>query len=184
MKRTSDSPSPPQLRPRVLSLTRTTIVALLCVCLTSQTGCKPLIQSAQRTASQVGANVANVVRRGFKKIPNPFRSATSPNIRVAAAQVATRLVITQLRQAYAEAHDANQKAKTAIANLPPSFPYRAMQLLKTLQQRNEETLNSLDSEIRVSQTTVTDSDAAYLKENFERITREQAAIARLAEKVG
>lgn len=179
-------------RPRLLHLKNIVVIAMLGLGLATQSGCKPLIQALRNMVKGSADDVAGGVRGWFRKAPPVLRKAAgSDQAKAAAARAGvatTRLVITQLAQAFEEARNETQRAKEAINKLPPGFPYRAMQVLKALQERNETSLRTLHSEIeKASQSgdlVLTDSDAAFAKEAFERIAREQAAVARLAEKVG
>lgn len=112
-----------------------------------------------------------------RKISTPGRQATRSAPRVDASPSATKL-----KDALKIARDASSKAGSVVKHIPPHVPVKAAMYLKERYKRNEA---ALDSEAKIlQQPNQTEREYQAARKRVEKITVEQAAIARLIEKMG
>jgi len=112
-----------------------------------------------------------------RKISTPGRQATR-----SAPQVDASPSATKLKDALKIARDASSKAGSVLKHIPPHVPVKAATYLTERYKRNEA---ALASEAKIlQQPNQTEREYQAARKRVEKITVEQAAIARLIEKMG
>ena len=112
-----------------------------------------------------------------RKLSTPGRQATR-----AAPQVVASPSATQLKDAIKIARDASSKAGSVLKHIPPHVPIRGALYLT---RRYEQNVAALDTEAKIlQQPNQTEREYQAAQKRIEKITAEQAAIARLIEKMG
>ncbi len=145
-------------------------------------GKKVVVVAAAAAATQ-GDDVARKIFTGaddvaLRKLSTPARQATR-----SAAQVVASPGATKLKDALTIARDASSKAGSEVAlRIPPHVPIRGALYLKS---RYEQNVAALDAEAEsLKQPNQTEREYLASLKRVEKITAEQAAIARLIEKMG
>lgn len=166
---------------------------ILPVCLVVFSGCGPVGRTAGRAVAGAAGkllrgnwdDVAAFMRKGAKAVKGQGDDAVRAAQASRPALLVARVAIQQMRQAYATANAANKEARNAIERLPETTPPQQRRFLEAMYVKNDTLLDRLVSEMNESgDTAIRDKTAQALTKSFEKIAREQATIARLAESIG
>jgi hypothetical protein len=138
-------------------------------------GADDVVRGGARKVGPKMANKADDVAP--RKISTPGRQATR-----SAPQVDASPSATKLKDALKIARDASSKAGSVVKHIPPHVPIRGAFYLT---RRYEQNVAALDAEAKIlQQPNQTEREYQAARKRIEKITAEQAAIARLIEEMG
>ena len=169
---------------------RLAVILPVCLMGAGLTGCGPVGRQAGRTVLRSAGkgfrgtldDVAKFISKGVRAT-KPSDDAVKAIAR--GGYIAARIHIQNMRRAQADARQASDDARSAIDRIPGHVPYEKARFLQLLFEKNESLRENLTHEVtRAGDDAIRDKTAQELTRAFEKIAREQAAIARLAETVG
>lgn len=165
---------------------RVTCILVCLLCLTTQSGCKGLKSLVRLAKGFVKSGADDLMKAG--KISRAAANGgddvvfrIGPKAVTEADMVVFALKrLKNVRAAYEWATGNSQKAHAAVSRAGPQLATRAMMFLQIRYQQN---VDALESEVAQLSDGMTDSQAAAAQKHIDRIAREQAAIASLAERM-
>lgn len=164
-----------------MRVARTACVALCLLCLTTQSGCKGLkvLAGLVKSLAQTHADdlvSAGRLSRGAAKTGDDIVTSLGSK----AAKGAAKWGFKQLKAAMSTAETSTAQAQAVLSRTAPHVASRSMAFL---QLRYEQNLAALNTEFSQLTDDMSDSQTAAAQKRIDRIAREQAAIASLAERM-
>lgn len=163
-------------------------LGMIVVCFVSLPGCGPVLKPLGRQALKTIGKPLSWLKRGAGQGLRRLTGTGDDMAKQAAkasASAASKLVATSLRNSVQQARQASDETASVLARLSAHAVYRSGQYLYRLHTQKVAKLDELESELNaLDPSTLTQSDIKRMSAAADQITREQAIIAKLAEKIG
>jgi hypothetical protein len=161
---------------------------MLFMCFACLPGCGPVIKPLGRHALKTIGKPLSWLKRGAGQGLSRLTGTGDDMAKQAAkasATAASKLVATSLRHSVQQARQASDETASVLARLSAHAVYRSGQYLYRLHTQKVAKLDELEKELEsLDPSTLTQSDIKRMSATADQITREQAVIAKLAEKIG
>lgn len=163
-------------------------LGMLFVCFASLPGCGPVFKPLGRQALKTIGKPLSWLKRGagqgLRRLTGTSDDMATQAAK-ASASAASKLVVTSLRNSVQQARQASDETASVLARLSAHAVYRSGQYLYRLHTQKVAKLDELEKELEsMDPSTLTQSDIKRMSAAADQITREQAIIAKLAEKIG
>lgn len=164
-----------------MRIARPTCIALCLFCLTTQSGCKGLKVLAGLVKSAVKSNADDLLNAGrlSRNAANAGDDIVT-ELGTKAAKGAAKWGFKKLKATMSSAETNTAEAQAVLSRVAPHAASRSMAFL---QLRYEQNIATLNAEFGQLSDDMSDSQAAAAQKRIDRIAREQAAIASLAERM-